>query len=294
MPPHVSDPRHPSDPTSAPGDPWWSQGWVGGLLVSAVAGIVVALGIEAALPALPAAPDATLEDTRLVDARTGPAPSVGWNGWTDPPPAAEDAESAEPETAPAEPAVAAAGTQDAPEAGSATAETTAAERQAAARKVRRKRERQAARELTLLARQTFERWGPITATWTLPIATYRLSAHYGETGPHWATIHTGQDFSAPTGTPVVAASAGVVTFAGWDGPYGNKLEITHPDGTETWYAHLSRIDVAGGAEVATGQGIGLVGSTGNSTGPHLHFEVHPGGGDHADPAALMAEHGLSF
>lgn len=299
MPPHVTDPHHVSDPTPAPGDPWWSNGWVGGLLVSAVAGIVFAVGVEVALPLVETAPSAPVEDTRLVNARTGPVPSVGWNGWNDPLPTEETAPSAAPEAEPADGPEAVeeeAAESDVEAAADESAVTTqtAAERRAEARAARKRRERQAARELALLARQTFERWGPITATWTLPIASYRLSAHYGETGPHWATIHTGQDFSAPTGTPVVAASAGVVTFAGWDGPYGNKLEITHPDGTVTWYAHLSRLDVEAGAEVATGQGIGLVGSTGNSTGPHLHFEVHPDGGDASDPAAFLAEHGLGF
>lgn len=291
MPPLVTLPSHPTDPRAEPDDPWWANGWVGGLLVSAVVGIVFATGAEVVVPMLEPAPAAPADDTRLVAARTGPVPSVGWNGWNDPLPVEEtpepSVETPAADAVPADTVTPAPATRERPQ-------RTAAERKATARAARLERDRKAARELALLARQTFEQWGPIAATWVVPVASYRLSSHYGETGPHWATIHTGQDMSAPTGTPVMAASAGVVTFAGWDGPYGNKLEITHPDGNVTWYAHLSRTDVEEGASVATGQTIGLVGATGNTTGPHLHFEVHPGGGDAVDPAGVLAEHGLSF
>jgi murein DD-endopeptidase MepM/ murein hydrolase activator NlpD len=130
------------------------------------------------------------------------------------------------------------------------------------------------------------------ATWTTPVAAYHLTARFGETSSLWATIHTGLDFAAPTGTPVRAATAGTVTFVGWAGAYGNKIEITHPDGTETWYAHLSRTDVRVGSQVGTGAVIGAVGATGNVTGSHLHFEVRPGGDDPVDPAVALQEHGI--
>ncbi|HEX6257791.1 MAG TPA: M23 family metallopeptidase [Euzebyales bacterium] len=91
-------------------------------------------------------------------------------------------------------------------------------------------------------------------------------------------LHTGLDLGAPSGTPVAAAAAGVVASAGWMGGYGNAIDVRHPDGTTTRYAHLSRILVRGGQRVAAGQGIGLVGSTGLSTGPHLHFEVRTAAG----------------
>ena len=93
-------------------------------------------------------------------------------------------------------------------------------------------------------------------------------------GPRGARFHTGVDFSAPTGTPVAAARSGRVVDAGWDsGGYGYVVSIEHGWGVRTLYAHLSRVQVRVGQRVAGGAQIGLVGSTGHSTGPHLHFEV---------------------
>lgn len=86
--------------------------------------------------------------------------------------------------------------------------------------------------------------------------------------------HTGLDFPAALGTPVAAAGRGVVAFAGWnDGGYGNLIVIRHRLGFESWYAHLSSIGISPGVAVVGGTVIGAVGSTGHSTGPHLHFEV---------------------
>ncbi|HYF73563.1 MAG TPA: peptidoglycan DD-metalloendopeptidase family protein [Nocardioides sp.] len=130
------------------------------------------------------------------------------------------------------------------------------------------------------------------ASWVLPVADYHLTARFGAAGRLWSSTHTGLDFAAPTGTPVRAATAGTVTFAGSAGAYGNKIEITHPDGTETWYAHLSRFDVRVGSQVGTGALIGAVGATGNVTGSHLHFEVRPGGDSPVDPEAALREHGV--
>jgi len=114
-----------------------------------------------------------------------------------------------------------------------------------------------------------------TGDWVFPLdqAHYALTAGFGECGAHWAHCHTGQDFAVPTGTPVVAAGAGTVTFAGWAGPYGNSVHVLHADGIATWYCHLNRINTHRGASVEASQLIGLSGSTGNTTGPHLHFEV---------------------
>ena len=93
-------------------------------------------------------------------------------------------------------------------------------------------------------------------------------------GPRGDRFHSGIDLLAATGAPVVAAGAGTVTFAGWDpGGYGNLVVIDHANGVSSWYAHLSRIDVTRGASVTTATQVGLVGATGNATGPHLHFEV---------------------
>ncbi len=99
-------------------------------------------------------------------------------------------------------------------------------------------------------------------------------------------LHAGIDIGAPTGTPIRAAQAGTVSFAGVRGGYGNLVVIEHPDGTETRYAHASRLDVRAGDRVERGAVVAAVGSTGQSTGPHLHFEVRRGG-EPVDPAPLL-------
>jgi murein DD-endopeptidase MepM/ murein hydrolase activator NlpD len=92
-------------------------------------------------------------------------------------------------------------------------------------------------------------------------------------GPRGAMFHTGQDYPAPTGTPVAAAGRGCVESVGWQDGYGRVVVIRHRLGMTSWYAHLSRISVPRGRCVVAGNRIGRVGSTGNSTGPHLHFEL---------------------
>jgi len=99
-------------------------------------------------------------------------------------------------------------------------------------------------------------------------------------------LHAGIDFSAPMGAPIRAAGSGVVTSAGWNGGYGNAVIIDHGNGLATLYAHQSRMAVSAGARVSTGDVIGYVGSTGASTGPHLHFEVRAGGTP-VDPAPYL-------
>lgn len=94
-----------------------------------------------------------------------------------------------------------------------------------------------------------------------------------EFGPRWGTLHTGLDIAAPPGTPVVAARSGRVVFAGWDGGYGLCLILDHGDGTRTRYAHASAILRSVGEWVEQGQPVIRVGTTGFSTGPHLHFEI---------------------
>lgn len=90
-------------------------------------------------------------------------------------------------------------------------------------------------------------------------------------------FHSGLDIAASTGTPVYAAESGVITYCSWSGSYGNLIKIDHGNGLETRYAHLSAFKVSYGQEVERGDLIGLVGSTGNSTGPHCHFEVRING-----------------
>ena len=97
-------------------------------------------------------------------------------------------------------------------------------------------------------------------------------------------LHKGVDFAAPTGTPIFAAASGVVTDAGWtDDGYGNIVELRHDDGTLTLYAHTNKVYVTKGQFVNQGQAIAEVGSTGRSTGPHLHFEIQPDGTTPVDP-----------
>lgn len=133
-----------------------------------------------------------------------------------------------------------------------------------------------------------------TATaWVKPLqAAYRITARFGQAGRLWSKDHTGVDLASPTGTPVAAVGAGTVTHAGHAGAYGLKVEITHADGSETWYAHLSRLDVAEGDVVRAGAPIGSVGATGNVTGPHLHLEVRTAGGGAIDPVRALAAHGV--
>jgi murein DD-endopeptidase MepM/ murein hydrolase activator NlpD len=96
-------------------------------------------------------------------------------------------------------------------------------------------------------------------------------------GWRWGRMHEGIDLGAPYGTPIAAAAAGTVIYAGWMGGYGNLTVIDHGGGLSTAYGHQSRIAVGVGESVAQGQIIGYVGSTGHSTGPHLHFEVRVDG-----------------
>ncbi len=107
-------------------------------------------------------------------------------------------------------------------------------------------------------------------------------------GWRWGRMHNGIDIAGPVGTPIFAAAAGVVTYAAWhSGGYGNLVEISHPDGSLTLYAHNQRLLVREGQEVEQGEQIAEMGSTGFSTGPHLHFEIHPAGRGAVNPMAYL-------
>jgi len=133
--------------------------------------------------------------------------------------------------------------------------------------------------------------------WVLPLAGYSLTAQWGETSSYWSTYHTGLDFAASSGTPLVSVARGEVTYVGYDGAYGNKTEITLDDGTVIWYAHQTSQTVSVGQVVDPGELIGYVGATGNVTGPHLHLEVRvsdgSSSGQDVDPIAAFTEHGVT-
>ena len=111
---------------------------------------------------------------------------------------------------------------------------------------------------------------------TIPVKSgYTITSRFG---PRWGTTHTGTDIAAPTGTTIVAAAAGTVAFSGNQGNgYGNYVVIDHGNGIKTIYAHCSTLNTSTGAYVSQGQKIAEVGSTGNSSGPHLHFEIRVNG-----------------
>jgi murein DD-endopeptidase MepM/ murein hydrolase activator NlpD len=143
--------------------------------------------------------------------------------------------------------------------------------------------------LSALRRSPAKRGGGSTGTASGPVRFLRpVNAPTGD-GFGWVSgrNHTGIDFPAPSGTPVGAAGRGTVTFAGWNsGGYGNLMIVRHRLGYETWYAHLSGFTVGSGTAVAGGVQIATVGSTGRSTGPHLHFEVRKDGTP-IDPAPYL-------
>ena len=104
-----------------------------------------------------------------------------------------------------------------------------------------------------------------------------ISSRFGVRSSIRRSSHTGLDIAASTGTPIAAAASGTVTFSGRKGSYGNMLVITHGNGVQTYYAHCNALYVSAGTQVSQGQIIAAVGSTGNSTGPHLHLEVRVNG-----------------
>ncbi|MEU7037076.1 M23 family metallopeptidase [Streptomyces sp. NPDC046237] len=138
-------------------------------------------------------------------------------------------------------------------------------------------------------------------SWVKPVGGYTLTASFNQGGAMWAHKHSGQDFAVPVGTPVKAAGAGTVVKAGpnggGDGPaYGNAIVVKHANGKYSQYAHLSKINVHLGQKVGAGQKIALSGNTGNSSGPHLHFEIRttPNYGSALNPAAFLRSVGVTI
>ena len=104
-----------------------------------------------------------------------------------------------------------------------------------------------------------------------------ISSRFGAKSSVRSSAHTGLDIATATGTSIAAAAGGTVTFAGYTGSSGTFLVISHGNGTQTYYGHCSKLYVSVGQSVSQGQSVAAVGSTGNSTGPHLHFEVRVNG-----------------
>lgn len=138
--------------------------------------------------------------------------------------------------------------------------------------------------------------------WVKPVSVkYELSASFGKAGGRWSHNHSGQDFAVKIGTPVKSVHKGTVVKAGGNGAgdgsaYGNAIVIRHSNGEFSQYAHLSQIGVKPGQQVKTGQAIGKSGNTGNSSGPHLHFEVRKSAdyGSAVDPKGAMRSLGVSL
>ncbi|MFE9728787.1 peptidoglycan DD-metalloendopeptidase family protein [Streptomyces sp. NPDC005794] len=133
--------------------------------------------------------------------------------------------------------------------------------------------------------------------WAAPVESPNVTTQYRASGASWSSgYHTGSDFQAASGTSVRSIGPGTVVSAGWGGSYGNEVVIQHSDGMYSQYAHLSSLEVSAGQTVTGGQQLGLSGSTGNSTGPHLHFEVRtgPSYGSDVDPIAYLRSHGVSI
>jgi len=136
--------------------------------------------------------------------------------------------------------------------------------------------------------------GPITRliAFVEPLKGYAINSAFGLrrlASEARARQHKGIDIAAPQGTSVFVACEGEVIRTGYDaGGYGRFIEVRHPNGMSTLYAHLSRVDVASGDRLGSGERIGLVGTTGRSTGPHLHFEVRR---DHAqiNPTSVLGQ-----
>lgn len=120
---------------------------------------------------------------------------------------------------------------------------------------------------------------------TLPV-TGTISSRYGVSSKIRVSTHTGLDIAATTGTPIKVVADGTITFAAYRGSYGYLVKVDHGNGVETWYGHTSKMLVKEGQAVKAGNTIALVGSTGNSTGPHLHFEVRING-EHVNPQKYL-------
>jgi murein DD-endopeptidase MepM/ murein hydrolase activator NlpD len=123
--------------------------------------------------------------------------------------------------------------------------------------------------------------------WRLPIKNPVTTSGFGY---RWGRLHAGEDFAVSIGTPLASMSTGTVAFAGAQSGYGNMVEIRYWDGTVSRYGHMSSVSVTDGETVLPGEVVGQSGNSGHSTGPHLHLEIHPNGGQAIDPLPWLASH----
>jgi murein DD-endopeptidase MepM/ murein hydrolase activator NlpD len=179
------------------------------------------------------------------------------------------------------------------------AQALAAAKQLAARKAAAAAKAAAAEKAEALARAKAEARTAAKAAAkaapkvVLPTTGYRITASFGQAGGRWARNHTGLDFAAPLGTPIRSVMAGEVIQADYQGAYGRQVKVRHADGTVTSYSHMSEFTVSVGDSVQAGSQVGSIGVTGNTTGPHLHFEVLPGGDGPINPKPWLSEHGVN-
>ncbi|MGW1163256.1 M23 family metallopeptidase [Streptomyces sp. NPDC002513] len=178
----------------------------------------------------------------------------------------------------------------------AAAQEQAAEQKKAAEAVRRQAAEKARKEREAKERAAREAERERLNAFVAPVFHSYVSTGYKSGGSLWSSgAHTGIDFHAVTGTPVHAVGSGTVVETGWGGAYGNQIVIKMHDGTYTQYGHLSSIGVYVGQSVTPGRQIGLAGATGNTTGPHLHFEARTSQeyGSDSDPVAYLRSHGVN-
>jgi len=143
----------------------------------------------------------------------------------------------------------------------------------------------------LAARQQAAQRAEQAHAWQLPLKNAVRTSNFGW---RWGRLHAGEDFAAAVGTNLVSMSTGTVTFAGEESGYGTMVKIRYWDGTTTFYAHMSRTSVTPGEVLEPGEVVGLSGNSGHSTGPHLHLEIHPDGGEAVDPAIWLARHKIDY
>jgi murein DD-endopeptidase MepM/ murein hydrolase activator NlpD len=131
-------------------------------------------------------------------------------------------------------------------------------------------------------------FGMTAAGRVMPVQKYRITSFFMATDPaHTGGVHSGVDFAADEGTRIVAVCSGTVVRSGWMGAAGNAAVVRTGDGHQVLYGHMNKNEVAKGDQLRAGDPVGLIGSTGNSTGPHLHLQVNNAKGKLVDPVAFL-------